>query len=120
MGANTPLGVQQATGSNGNSAEFVPVLKEIYTDAKGIFIKNPVKIFTQGTGGEQTTFVKQRGLEEAIEKIGTQIHSQYLISYRPRQETLLEGGFHEIAVRVDYPRAVAKTRPGYWLAGVNQ
>jgi VWFA-related protein len=120
MGANTPLGVQQATGSNGNSAEFVPVLKEIYTDAKGIFIKNPVKIFTQGTGGEQTTFVKQRGLEDAIEKIGAQIHSQYLISYRPRQETLLEGGFHEIAVRVDYPRAVAKTRPGYWLAGVNQ
>jgi VWFA-related protein len=120
MGANTPLGVAQATGGVGNSAEFIPALKEIYTGAKALFIRNPVKVFTQGTGGAQFAFVKQRGLEDAIAKIGSEIHSQYLISYQPRPETKLEGGFHEIAVRVDYPRAVAKTKPGYWLAAVNQ
>ncbi len=118
MGANTPLGVQHTTGY-GNSIEFVPALREIYTDTKAIFVKDPVKVFTKGTGGAQFSFVKQRGLEDAIAQIGTQIHSQYLITYRPRKETLLEGGFHEIRVDIDYPRARVQTRPGYWMAGVN-
>ncbi len=116
MGANTPLAVQNATGY-GRSIEFLPAFKEIYTDAKGIFVKNPIQVFTRGTGGAQFSFIKQRGLEDAIAKIGSEIHSQYLISYAPKKETLLEGGFHEIQVAVDYPRAKAQTRPGYWLAG---
>jgi len=119
MGANTPLAVQHVTGL-GNSAEFVPVLKEIYTQAKAIFIRNPVTVFTRGTGGAQFSFIRQRGLEDSIAKIGTEIHSQYLISYAPKKETLLEGGFHEISVTVEVPRAKVQTRPGYWLAGVNE
>jgi VWFA-related protein len=118
MGANTPLAVQHTTGL-GNSAEFVPLFREIYTDTKAIFIRNPIQVFTKGTGGAQFSFVKQRGLEEAIEKIGTELHSQYLISYAPKKETLLEGGYHELRVTVDYPRAKVQTRPGYWLAGIN-
>ena len=117
MGANTPLAVQQATGW-GSSAEFVPLLKEIYIDAKAVFIKDPVKLYTRGTGGAQFGFLKQRGLEDAIAKIGTEIHSQYLISYAPKPETLLEGGFHELKITVEYPRAKVETRPGYWLAAV--
>ena len=118
MGANTPLAVQHNTGL-GNSAEFVPLFREIYTDAKAIFIRNPIQVFTKGTGGTQFSFIKQRGLEDAIAKIGTEIHSQYLISYAPKKETLLEGGYHELKVTVEYPRAKVQTRPGYWLAGIN-
>jgi VWFA-related protein len=118
MGANTPLAVQHSTGW-GNSAEFVPVLKEIYTDAKAIFVRSPVTVYTRGTGGAQLGFVTQRQLEDAVEKIGNEIHSQYIISYAPKKETLLEGGFHEIKVDVEVPRAKVQTRPGYWLAAVN-
>ena len=118
MGANTPLAVQHNTGL-GNSAEFVPLFREIYTDAKAIFIRNPIQVFTKGTGGTQFSFIKQRGLEDAIAKIGTEIHSQYLISYAPKKETLLEGGYHDLKVTVEYPRAKVQTRPGYWLAGIN-
>ncbi len=118
MGANTPLAAQQATGW-GNSAEFVPLLKEIYTDTKGIFIRNPIEVFTKGTGGAKFSFLRQRGLEDAVSKIGAEIHSQYIISYAPKKETLLEGGFHELRINVDYPRARVQTRPGYWLAAVN-
>src|ERR1035441_550795 len=118
MGANTPLAVDQVTGRN-NSADFVPALKEIYTDAKAIFIRNPIQVFTKGTGGTQFSFIKQRGLEDAIEKIGFEIHTQYILTYSPKQETLLEGGYHQLEVQIDYPRARARTRPGYWLAAVN-
>jgi VWFA-related protein len=117
-GANTPLAVEQTTGY-GSSIEILPLLKEIYTDTKGIFIRNPIQLYTRGTGGQQFSFIKQRGLEDAISKIGTEIHSQYLISYAPKKETLLEGGFHELKITVEYPRAKVVTRPGYWLAAVN-
>jgi hypothetical protein len=118
MGANTPLAVDQVTGRN-NSADFVPALQEIYTDAKAIFKRNPIKVFVDGTGGQQFSFKTQQGLEEAVAKIGTEIHSQYLLSYNPKAETLLQGGFHKLDVTVDYPRARAYTKPGYWLAAVN-
>ena len=115
---NTPLAADQVTGRN-NSADFIPALQEIYTDAKAIFKRNPVQVFTQGTGGQQYSFIKQNGLEDAVAKIGTEIHSQYLLNYNPKKETLLQGGFHKLEVTVDYPRARAYTKPGYWLAAVN-
>lgn len=119
MGANTPDRVNQITG-RGNSIEIIPGLMEIYTDAKAIFKRNPVEVFTQGTGGRKYSFLKEHGLEDAIADIGNEIHSQYLLSYNPKPETKLQGGFHQLQVTVDYPRARAKTKPGYWLAPVTQ
>lgn len=116
-GPSTPTSAMHDSGI-GNSVEFVPALKEIYTDTKALFVKNPVETFTRGTGGAQFSFLKQRGLEDAVAKVGADIHNQYLISYAPNN--LTEGGFHEIRVDVSYPRARARTRPGYWIATVNQ
>ena len=90
---------------------------EIFKDVKYIFKDNPVELFTKGTGGSEFAFMKQRGLEEAISRIGEELHSQYLISYSPNNKE--EGGFHEIVVEVAGRPEVKKvqTRPGYWLAG---
>jgi len=110
----TPNTVMQATGSNGSSAQFVPLMVEMFKDVKYVFWKNPVEVFTQGTGGTQFGFVRQRGLEDAVEHIGAELHSQYLISYNPNNKN--EGGFHEIAVQIAGRRDLkTRTRPGYWL-----
>jgi len=54
------------------------------------------------------------GLEEAIERIGADLHNQYLVTYSPNNKD--EGGFHEISVQVSGRRDVkVRTRPGYWL-----
>jgi VWFA-related protein len=108
----------QTTGSDGASAQFVPLLVEIFKDTKAIFVDNPVEVFTQGTGGTQFSFGKQKGLEEAIEKVGNDIHSQYLITYSPNNTT--EGGFHEIVVDVNRANLKIRTRPGYWLASLTK
>jgi VWFA-related protein len=112
----TPNTVMQATGSQGDSVQFVPMLVEIFTSAKAVFVDNPAEVFARGTGGTQYTFGKQKGLEDAIEKIGREIHSQYLLSYNPNNKN--EGGFHEINVIVDRPDLKVRTRPGYWMASV--
>ena len=110
----TPNTVMQTTGSLGSSAEFVPAMVEVFRDAKAIFKQNPSEVFTRGTGGEQFGFMRQRGLEEAIERLGSELHSQYLITYSPNNKD--EGGFHEISVEVAGRRDLkVRTRPGYWL-----
>jgi len=111
---STPNTVAQATGGNGGTAEFIPLMVEVFKDAKAIFKQNPSEIFTRGTGGEQFGFMRQRGLEDAIERIGAELHSQYLISYNPNNKD--EGGFHQISVQVTGRKDVkVRTRPGYWL-----
>ncbi len=113
----TPTTVAQTYGTNGGSAEFVPLMVEILKDVKYIFKDNPVELFTKGTGGSEFSFTRQRGLEDAIGRIGEELHSQYLISYSPNNKE--EGGFHQIAVEVTGRPDVKRiqTRPGYWLAG---
>jgi VWFA-related protein len=110
----TPNTVMQTTGSLGGSAEFVPLMVEVFKDTKAIFRQNPVEVFTKSTGGEQFGFMRQRGLEDAIERLGADLHSQYLITYNPNNKD--EGGFHEISVQVTGRKDVkVRTRPGYYL-----
>jgi VWFA-related protein len=110
----TPNTVMQTTGSLGSSAEFVPLMVEVFQDAKAIFKQNPSEVFTRGTGGEQFGFMRQRGLEEAVERLGAELHNQYMISYVPNNK--YEGGFHTISVQVTGRKDVkVRTRPGYWL-----
>ena len=113
---STPTTVAQTYGLNGGRAEFIPLMVELFKDAKAIFKDNPVELFTKGTGGSEFGFVRQRGLEEAIQRIGEELHSQYLISYNPNDKE--EAGFHQIAVEVAgrYDVGRIQTRPGYWLA----
>jgi len=111
----TPNTVMQATGSNGGSAQFVPLMVEIFKDVKSVFVDSPAELFAKGTGGVEYGFLRQRGLEDAIEHIGAELHSQYLISYNPSNKE--EGGFHQISVEVEGRKDVkVRTRPGYWLA----
>jgi hypothetical protein len=103
----------------GNRAQFVPLLKEIYTDAKGVFVKDPAKQMTLATGGQHFYFLKDKGLEDAIDRIGTELHSQYLITYSP--DNFGDPGFHTIEVTIDRSsQYIAKTRPGYWTGGGSQ
>ncbi len=111
----TPTTVQQTFGTEGGRAEFVPLMVEVFRNVKAIFKDNPAEFFTKGTGGVEYSFTRQRGLEEAISRVGEELHSQYLISYSPNNKE--EGGFHEITVDIPSRRdARPQTRPGYWLA----
>jgi hypothetical protein len=110
----TPTTVMQTYGTQGNSANFLPMLIEIYRDAKAIFKANPVDVFTRGTGGEEYGYVRSRGLEQTIDDIGEALHTQYTITYIPNN--MDEPGFHTIEVDVLAPKAHSiRTRPGYWL-----
>ena len=111
-----PTTMAQMGGAEGDSFDFVPVVEEMYRQAKHIFIKDPARLFTKLTGGRELGFMTQGELERAVAEIGTEIHSQYILSYSPNNK--VDGGFHTIRVTVDVPGMKVRTRRGYWMAGV--
>jgi len=113
---NTPTTVAQITGGQGGSAQFVPLLEELYRGVKGLFWRNPQEALVAATGGREFSFATLRGLEDALSALGEELHAQYILSYSPN--TVEEGGYHEIRVVVDgYDSRWVKHKPGYFWGG---
>ncbi len=112
VGPQTPQMVNQLRGDQ--SFDFVPVITEIFTQVKAIFIPNQAEVFTRYTGGHEYSFIGLKSLERAIADLGEELHSQYILTYSPNN--LEEGGYHKIRVEVNRPNLVVRTRPGYWMA----
>ncbi len=75
---------------------------------------NTTEVLTTATGGTTFPFTRQKALEEAIQKLGAELHSQYLLSFVPQAPT---PGYHAIEVRVTRPGEFRlRARPGYWAA----
>ena len=111
----TPTTIDQAYGTNGGRAEFLPLMIEIFRDVKNIFKISPAELYTKGTGGNQFSFATQRGLEAAIQEVSNQLHSQYLITYSPNNKE--DGGFHRITVEViGHNNYTCQTKPGYYMS----
>jgi VWFA-related protein len=72
---------------------------------------NTTQALTRGTGGATFPFTRLKGLEEAIQKLGAELHSQYLLSFTPDDAT---GGYHRLEVQVAGADFRVRARPGYW------
>lgn len=109
-GVATPTTVDQ----NYYMGNYVPVFVDIFKAVKSVFVDDTLDVFTRFTGGREYSFVGEKSLDKAISGISDELHSQYLLSYSPSNQT--EGGFHEIKVIVNRPNLEVRTRPGYWVA----
>jgi VWFA-related protein len=103
--------VQQMDGNALNGV--APVLRSIHD----LFKRTPAQAFTYFTGGRVYNFASERGLEKAMSDIGSDLNSQYVLSYAPTKDTSSEPGFHNIVVKVDRPGLQIRTRVGYWWGG---
>jgi VWFA-related protein len=72
---------------------------------------NTTEALIRGTGGATFPFTRRKGLEEAIQKLGAELHSQYVLSFTPGDS---EGGYHRLEVRVAGGDFRVRARPGYW------
>jgi VWFA-related protein len=72
------------------------------------------ELFTRSTGGKTDGFLKKNALENAIQRIGEEVHRQYVLNFEPKGGE--PGSFHKIRIFVkDRPELTAKTREGYWV-----
>jgi len=98
--------------NGGPSIDVKALIQEIYGGVKTLVIENPLSVLTRYTGGRQYPFLKQHSLEDAVTRIGEEIHGQYLLSYSPTN--LGEGGYHKIRVDLNKAGLTVRSRPGYW------
>jgi VWFA-related protein len=74
-----------------------------------------LELAATATGGEHLATFKNHSIENAIDEIGGELHSQYSLSYIPSGTN--ETGYHEIKVAVKKTGLKARARPGYYIAG---
>ncbi len=91
-------------------------LLAIFTEIGRAGSKNGHEALATYTGGMQSSFVKLKGLEDVVQKVGEDLHTQYLLSFRAMDAE--EGSapdYRPIQVRVrGCPDCVVRHRPGYW------
>lgn len=73
-----------------------------------------LEVAAAATGGIHYSAVKAGTLRDALDKIGGELHAQYIIGYLPNSERA--PGFHTIRVTVSRPDVSIRTRPGYYVA----
>jgi len=83
--------------------------------AKDKVTAHQLEIAAAATGGEHVKAWKDRSLENLLDEIGGELHSQYTLTYAPTGTDA--EGYHEISVKVDRKDLTVRTRPGYYLAG---
>ena len=70
-------------------------------------------ILSAATGGRTFNFLKQSGLENAIQAVGEEVHRQYIVTFQPKPDAA--GVFHSIRAEVKgRPDLQVRTRAGYW------
>jgi VWFA-related protein len=77
-------------------------------------IKNhQLEVAAAATGGVHYRTLNSRSMQAALDKIGGELHAQYVLSYAPNAANT--PGFHQIRVTVDQPTLTVRTRPGYFV-----
>jgi VWFA-related protein len=76
--------------------------------------ENPLEVAAAGTGGAHLATFKDRSIENAIDEIGGELHSQYSVTYIPTGTN--DTGYHEIKVTVAKNGLKVRARPGYYVA----
>lgn len=106
----TPENQRQAGGQVNLGAAIAAVASGV----NDLFRSQPMEAYAKGTGAVRVTAGNKKAIDEAIARISNELHSQYLITYRPAN---LEGGYHNIRVEVNRPVDEVRTRPGYFFPG---
>src|SRR6266404_3376955 len=111
-------GSVQTPGSEGalyGSGDLMAVAVWAVQHIKNKITDHALELAATATGGEHIATFKNHSIENAIDEIGGELHSQYSLSYTPRGTS--ETGYHEIKVKVNREGLKVRARPGYYLAG---
>jgi VWFA-related protein len=73
-----------------------------------------LEVAAAATGGVQYRAFRDSTIRNAIDRIGDELHSQYIVSYRPSSPP--SPGFHRIDVTIGRSGVTVRARPGYFVA----
>jgi VWFA-related protein len=78
-------------------------------------IKNhQLEVAAASTGGIHYRALRDETIRTALDRIGGELHAQYVLSYSPRTDP--PSGFNEIKVTVSRANLTLRARPGYYVS----
>jgi len=122
MGLPAPPGTVQtpSTEANRNAGiDLIALAQVLVEHTKSAATKHSLELAAAATGGDYYSTFKGRSIESALDEIGGELHSQYMITYSPpRSADDQDFGYHKIAVALVPEKAADKkisSRPGYYI-----
>jgi VWFA-related protein len=106
----TPTSEQQ---DRSRRMDLMALLIWLVSSAANAMGDSALDLATVGTGGLNVTTFKDASIENAISKIGAELHAQYTLTYRPTGTD--PTGYHEIKVDVSRRGLHVRSRPGYYI-----
>jgi VWFA-related protein len=89
----------------------------MFTELARLGKVNAIQELTLETGGSDYPWEKERGVDDAIEKLGMEIHSQYILSFSQHENTT---GMHRIEVSLPSRGDLrVRSRRAYWADQVS-
>jgi VWFA-related protein len=116
FGMPGPPGTVQTPSTDSTAAggaNLIGLAVWVVTHVKDKVTSHQLEIASAATGGEHVSTWKNYSIENAIDEIGGELHSQYTLSYTPAGE--VSDGYHEISVTVDRKGVFVRARPGYYV-----
>jgi len=115
-----PPGTVPTPGAGNNQGfDLVALAQVLVEHTKSAVTKRSLEVGAVATGGGYYPTYKGRSIESAIDEIGGELHSQYMISYEPKSDSGGQDfGYHQISVSLVADKAQGKkitTRPGYYI-----
>ena len=107
--AQTPTSQQQY----GGNIDLLGLAEWAVRNATAVVKDRPLEVAATATGGTYQSVFRDSKIENAVDAIGGELNSQYMLSYRPTGSDTL--GYHQIKVSVNRPGVKVRTRPGYYL-----
>ncbi len=72
-----------------------------------------LEVAAAATGGFDYSGLRESALQSALDRIGSELHAQYILSFSPPSDG--PPGFHILRVTVDQRDVIVRARPGYYL-----
>jgi VWFA-related protein len=117
IGMPGPPGTVQTptTQANADGPNLIGLAVWVVSHVKDKVTSHQLEIASAATGGEHMSTWKNFSIENAIDEIGGELHSQYTLTYAPGGT--IADGYHEIRVTVDRKDVTVRSRPGYYIEG---
>jgi len=112
--APTPTNSANVWSPEGGSVNDngIPFLTAAGGTVLSAFVRNPLELYAGYTGGVYYSHWSASALQDQLNRVCSEVHSQYEIAYIP--SNLADTGFHSIRVQVDKPGLKVRTRAGYF------
>ena len=95
----------------------VPLLLATGEMVRSVVAKSALEFYAGYTGGVCYSHWSKKVVQDELNRIANEIHSQYEIAYVPHAPS--QNGFHRIEVNVDRSGVKVRTRAGYFMGGTN-